>query len=698
MIFSFVNHFSVRLFIYLSLLLFAHPLVSQSMYRTISDTEVSLSDNQERTIVPDHYHLVQMNLSDMDSYLRTAPHELDVDRKNNELQLEVPMPDGTSRTFMMYESPTMMEEISARYPMIKSYKGYARSNPSENLRVTVNPNGFFAAIKTDEGTVYIDPYASNDLQHYMSYFVTDDHSNVNPNGLACGSDAEITDLAEQLGDIDTAHGESLQISTRGDNIPLRQYRLALACTGEFGQRRDNITEVLADLNTSVARLNMIFENDLSIRMILVNQNDEIIYDNPQTDPYPIPTQFPPNDGTGRWLLRTNTSVLNTSIGDGSYDLGHVYHSACTDVGGVAYLGSICGDIKGGGVSCDAFNSLSYLTVSIAAHEMGHQLGSPHSFNNCTGDGNESLQDGFEPGSGTTIMSYAGLCGQNNVQSNNDDYYHSGSLLNIYRTTREINGSTCAEEINIDNHEPDIQLDIENGFFIPIGTPFLLTADATDEDGDNMTYSWEQMNTGPLSPLGSPNNNAPLFRVFPPTSEKTRIFPASNRIIANSFRDDEILPTINRDMDFNFVARDNNPEGGTASWQEVSFRATADAGPFRVTYPNTINIEMEQGEEVTVEWDVANTDGSLVNCSAVDIYLSYSGELNSDLDSDDLKLLALSAPNDGSHEVVVPTRISSSARILIRANNNVFFDISNNAVFIVEASTPAVFFETAIKTE
>ncbi len=681
----------MRILILFAVSLITNSIIGQSFFTTIDDANVLLRSDQERTIVPNHYQALTLDIQGIKDYLGEAPNELDGDRVSQELSLKVPMPDGSFKTFMMYEAPTMMEEISARYPNIKSYKGYGRSNDFENLRISLNKKGFYASIRTTNGTVYIDPYSTNTTTNYISYFVKDHEVQLESHQMACGTTQDPESILDELKDIEVQGGQETNVTLRGDNIPLRQYRLAIACTGEFGQIRLDLEEVLADINTSVNRLNQIFENDLSIRMILVDGNDQIIYEDPQTDPYVIPTNFPAGQGTGRWLLTRNTGVLNNTIGVGSYDLGHIYHRACSDVGGVAFLGSICGDSKGGGVTCHASSNLEFNTVSIAAHEMGHQLGSPHSFNNCTGDGNESLPNGFEPGSGTTIMSYAGLCGSNNVQNGNDDYYHVGSLNSIYRTTRD-GAETCAEEINIDNHSPDVQLDYTNGFYLPIGTPFILTGDASDEDGNNMTYSWEQMNTGPLSPLGAPFGNSPAFRVFYPDENKTRIFPRPNFLLGNNSSSSEVLAESSRDYTFQFVVRDNNPEGGTVSWDEVSFFASAVGGPFLVTSNNASEV-MTAGDQHMVTWDVAGTDLAPINCQNVNIYISYDSEINTDLLSDDLVLLAVNTPNDGSQSVIIPARTTTRARIVIRAADNIFFDVSDRNNEVAESSVPTVYFES-----
>lgn len=666
------------LLISIILILTHQYLHAQKPFTLITNDSNSARSMAQRMKEGSNFQLSKYNSADLREYLSQAPEEY---TEGGRLPLYLPMPDGSEKVFMVTQSPNMMAAISAKYPSIKSYIGHARSNPNVMMRLSLGPNGVHAAIHGEEGVIYMDPI-EDQVDLNMTYYVKDEVINNDMAHLGCGTFHDTEKLNSGLSNIELASNNNHD--ARNENIPLKIYRLAIACTGEFGQRRNSKEELLADINTSVNRLNMIFENELSIRMILIDRNDEIIYLDPQSDPYIIP----PNTGTGYFLLERNTQIVNNTIGVNSYDLGHIYHVGCTDVGGVAYLGSICGERKAGGVTCHASTNLDYVTVSIAAHEMGHQLGAPHTFNNC--GGNESPGNGFEPGSGSTIMSYAGLCGSNNVQGGNDDYYHVGTLEHIYRTTREL--TSCGETVDVGNHRPVATIERNDGFHIPISTPFLLTGDGSDQDNNSLTYSWEQYNSGPISPLGTPLNGAPAFRVFYPSENKTRIFPKESSLLSNFEQITEVLPTYSRDLDFKFVVRDNNDGAGFAAWDHLSFKATDQAGPFLVQFPNSDSDDMTIGQEIEVRWDVANTDKAPVNCEHVDIYLSINGYVNSDVASDELILLAKSTPNDGSQNIIMPNVVSNQARILVRASDNIFFDISNAYFETKQPETASIYFD------
>ncbi len=621
------------------------------------------------------------------AYLSQAEMEFKSDKG---LVLDIPVPKYGTMAFHMFESPCMMEGISARYQQIKSYKGYAIENPSIICRMDFGTQGMHGSIITREGSVYIDPTENSNKGNYVVYFTKDQLVSKNPVS-ACGMDPQDADVFDQL-----PSEVELEASTRsGAEIPLRVYRLAIATTGEFGETIGMTVEnTLSVLNTSVNRLNMIFENELAIRLVLVDDNDQLFnFDRDEDDFFDGRNSGARETNPGPGLLAENPIFINNKIGFGNYDIGHIYTRGCYSVGGVASLGSLCGGVnnRARGVTCFFGTNIENITVRTVAHEIGHQMAAQHSFNHCDMM-NESLGTGYEPGSGITIMSYAGACDNingnglfNNLANTNFDVFHVGSIEQMYSFTREGNGTGCGVIQESGNHEPDITLNYENGFTIPISTPFELTGEAEDMDGDTMSFTWEQHNAGPLvTVLGEPWGNAPTFRNYYPDTEKTRHFPILSNTLNNSSDKREVLPTYSRDLNFYFVARDNSYRGGTTVWEEVAFYASDQAGPFQVLTQQDNNT-YEVGERVLVQWDVANTDQAPINTKYVDIELSTDGGFNLD------HVLLENTLNDGEEYVYIPEAVTSTGRIKIKAVDNIYYDYNNINFTVNEAPQPGYYF-------
>ena len=640
-----------------------------NFWRDVAEEEIDLAYRQSPQNVLQSYRSLALDVDGMRAYLKNTAQEFSGAAPK---RIAMPMPDGEMVTFNVYKSPVMEEGLASRYPSIQTFKAIGVNNKSFSARLGLSKKGFHASIFTDKGTVYIDPFSRNQVEFYTSYYEKDAAVEGAHPGFACDTEALADDVT---GHNDSSDHEDNTIENRGPNqgpVTLRIYRLAVACTGEYavyhgGTTEDALTAIVAVVN----RLNMVFERDLAIRVVLVENNDVVIYLNGATDPY--------TNGQTDEMIQENQTILSFNIGPDNYDLGHVLGTN-NSLSGLASLQSACGSNKAQGASTHPTPVNDIFVIAIVGHEMGHQFGANHSFNSCH---NVNPGTGYEPGGGTTIMSYAGICApENNLATTASDYYHVISLEEIFNHTRNGGGDLCPEKIVTNNTEPTLSIPIEDGFYIPISTPFELTAVTEDAENDELTYCWEQFDLWlDMAPPGSPEGESPLFRSYPPDPSPTRVFPKIEKIIANSFDNAEVLPDYSRGMTFRCTVRDNNPEAGGTVWEEVTFQATETAGPFRVLHPNVDTVVWKVGEAVEVNWDVANTDNELVDCQFVDIRLSLDGGFTYPV------TLAENVLNDGSVVVGVPDNVTDQARIRVEGSDNIFFDISDANFEIIPGSEP-----------
>jgi hypothetical protein len=320
---------------------------------------------------------------------------------------------------------------------------------------------------------------------------------------------------------------------------LRTYRLALAATGEYSIYHGGTKPlVLSEMVIAMNRVNGVYEQDTAVRMVLIANNDLVIYLDGTTDPY--------TNNNGSTMLGQNQTTLDTVIGNANYDVGHVFS---TGGGGVAQLRVPCvTGSKARGVTGLTNPIGDPFYIDYVAHEMGHQYGGNHTFNgnagSCSGS-NRNASTAYEPGSGTTIMAYAGICSPQNIQNNSDDHFHTHSIQEIVAYTTTGNGNNCPVITNTGNSAPTSEAGT-GGFTIPINTPFILTGSGTDPNGgDVLSYNWEEYDLGPAGHPNSPVNNAPIFRSFPSVPEPFRYFPRLSDIVNNTQTLGEILPSYTR---------------------------------------------------------------------------------------------------------------------------------------------------------
>jgi hypothetical protein len=645
-----MNKYYFPLFSFTLLFLFVGSINSQNFLYWNEISQVNVQTSGERIITPEKFKVFTLDIPAIRNVLNTAPQEKNIQAKNSNIILFLPLPDGGYGRFQIVESPIMEKGLADKFPEIKTYLGMGIDDPYATVRLDLTPLGFHAMIMTASDMIFIDPYAKGDTYNYISYYKKD-YKPLDKKFSCKVIDDKKTNYQPQLNNFSFAEGQ------------LRTYRVAIGATGEYtAYFGGTVTQGLAAIVVSLNRVDGVYEREVSVRMILVSNNNLIVYTNASTDPY--------TNNDGEVMLGQNQTVCDNLIGSANYDIGHVFS---TGGGGVAYLGCVCtAGMKAQGVTGSSAPVGDPYDIDYVAHEMGHQFGGNHTFNCTTGScggGNREASAAYEPGSGSTIMAYAGICSPNDLQNNSDAYFVLKSLLEIASFTTYGGGNSCAQITTTGNHNPVVTFE-SVGSTIPKSTPFSLTGSATDADNDSLVYCWEEYDLGPAGNWSNPSGNAPIFRSFAPSASGTRIFPKLTYLLSNTQHIGEILPSYARDLNFYLIARDNKPGGGGTGYSPIlSLSVTNAAGPFLVTSPNTAvtwNANLPQ----TVTWDIANTNISPVNCSNINIKLSTDGGNTFSI------TLISNTPNDGSEVVNLPMISTTTARIKVEAVGNVFFDISN----------------------
>jgi reprolysin-like metallo-peptidase family M12B/K319-like protein len=614
------------------------------------------ADDGARMITPGRFRTLRLDTGALQALLERAPRELSDAARAESVVLALPLPQGGFQRFRIEDSPIMEDALAAEFPELRTFKGQGLDDPTATVRFDWTPSGFHAMVLSARGTLFVDPRSKGDDTHYVAYDKKD-YERSQKFDFRCGVTGE--PLKEDAGihkEDAGVHKEGVALAPGGT---LQTYRLALAATGEYTAfHGGTVAGAMSAIVTTMNRVNGVYERDLAVRMVLVANNSSVVYTNASTDPY--------TNNNGSTMLGQNQTNLNSVIGSGNYDIGHVFS---TGGGGIAGLGVVCSGSKAQGVTGSSAPIGDGFDIDYVAHEMGHQFGGNHTFNGTTGScggGNRSAGAAYEPGSGSTIMPYAGICGAEDLQPHSDDYFHSKSLLEI-SAFLGAGGASCDAASATGNTVPTV--DAGASFTIPRSTPFTLTATGSDADGDTVTFAWEQYDLGTASPPNTDNGNRPIFRSFNPTTSPSRTFPKLSDILNNVATLGESLPTTTRTMTFRVTARDNRSGGGGFSTDTTTVTSRADAGPFVVTAPNT-NVSWPVGSTQTVTWDVANTAAAPVSAANVRILLSTNGGTSFPT------VLAASTPNDGSQAVVIPAGTTTTARIKVEAVGNIFFDVSN----------------------
>jgi hypothetical protein len=653
--------------------------------------------------------MMRLNAEDMRAVLAQAPITR-IDEKQGVLIgtrvdrsdaiIELPTPDGEVERFRFVEQSVMHPTLQAKFPSIRTYIGQGIDRPAATLHFDSTPLGFHAQVigpasargidraTADMLTTYaIDPISRGDALHHVAYFVADlpDQSR-----FTCDADGPAIVPVQQ------------RVTPRGPGgVPLRVLRLACAATGEYtayhsAPNPSNQVAGIAAVATCVNRINQVYMRDLGVQLMLAENNDSIIFTNALTDPYSPPAGSP----TGTWpvlndIQPQNPGVIAANISAGAYDLGHVVHALPSGPGlssfsGRAAIGGVCGPNASLAASTSALPNGTYFWISVVAHEIGHQLGASHSFNgifgSCGNPNQYTSSSAIEPGSGTTIMSYAGNC--NDSFGDDNIVYHNpfpgpGTLAqsaalpmfntyNINQVEQTLAVNTCGFDVQTGNRRPFVPITAPSAWTIPANTPFRLNCSAGDPDSEQqVTVSWEQFNLGAQRALGPDTSaNEPLFRTFLPTTDSDRYFPVLATTLGSAPLRGENLPRFDRTMLFRAVSRDNFAQGGGTNSATVTVGVvrTLNDLAFRVTAPVT-STQFCAGQSLTVQWDTVGTQNPPVNAGFVDITLSLDGGQTWPM------TLAANVPNNGQAIVTVPALNTTQGRIKVEPTQNIFFAIS-----------------------
>lgn len=629
---------------------------SSKIWTAVTETAIVSKAKELRNSTPTDYKLFSLNSSALQSILATAPSRANL--KSSNTIIELPVGAGEMQKFRIVDASTFAPELQQKHPDIRSFAGQGIDDPTAVARFSTSPYGVHVMITSAKrATVYVDPY-TQDKQQYISYSRTDLPASLEP--FVCLVEDEIGPRPDS--------NEISNLDRGADDGMLRTFRLALAANGEYSlwhinnqgidpSASDAVKKagVLAAQNVAMTRVNGIYERDLGVTMIIIADNEDIIFLDPATDGL---------DNTSN-VINQIQSKVDGIIGFSNYDIGHVF---TTGGGGIAQLRSPCGPNKARGVTGlpSPINDPFY--VDYVSHEMGHQYGGNHTQNNNCQRSSAS----YEPGSASTIMGYAGICAPN-VQNASDDYFHGFSINEMWNFVNTGSG-TCSVLTPTNNLPPVV--DAGPDYTLPKSTPFILRAIATDPDGDILSYCWEQQNNNvaTMPPLNT-STLGPAFRSIDPMASPDRYMPALATVLAGNTQSTwEVVPSVARSMNFRLTVRDNVAGGGSSISDNAVMTFDAASGPFVITSQNTATTWTTQTTE-TVTWDVAGTDVAPVDSPNVDIMFSTDGGLTYPV------AVALGVPNNGSAVVNVPNLNTTTGRLMVISSNNIFYDL-NNAVITV----------------
>lgn len=694
------------------------PAVQQTAQTSVGNLWVSVSANQAPAVPMrlklKRYSLYKLNVGALRAQFKAVAASYD-----KASVLQIPMPNGTSRAFKVWETSMMEPQMAAQYPDIKTYTGEAVDDKRVTAKFDFTLFGFHSVVFDGEKMAFIDPYDQYNDGYYVLHYKSDedrpysqrmsckvhndndlhtDRMQLLPTQLPATDLKKLNVLSSQNGlnmtGMTQLPGTSPTIQavpTNGTSI--RTYRIAVSannqyCVAATGIASPTIAQCLSSITTSMNRVNGVYNRELAVQMNFVSNENLIIWPS-ATGSTNGDDPFNSINSDALACINQNQTTCDTRIGSANYDVGHVF---TTGAGGLAGLGVICNATnKARGVTGSSFPVGDAYDIDYVCHELGHQFGSNHTFNNNVDNacaGNASAANAYEPASGATIMDYAGICSPDNIQLNSDAYFSARSLDRIQLHISG-SGGTCASTSS-SGHSPLTVGTFVATYNIPYKTPFELSSPtATPGSGDTaVTYCWHQANLGDFGmKLSQTFVNGPIFRSYMPVYQPSRIFPRLSNVLSGTLTNSgEKAPDTTRYLTFRTVIRNvragmgcfNIPDD-TVHLNVFSTGATNSYAGFRVTSQNSA-VTYTGGSTQTITWNVVGTNNAPVNAANVDIYMSTDG-------GNTWPHFIGTFANTGTASVTIPNpgTTTTTARIKVKGNGNVFFNV-NSSNFTVNPGT------------
>jgi subtilisin-like proprotein convertase family protein len=581
--------------------------------------------------------------------------------QNHEIEVTIPNTNGALEKFQVIESSNFDPELQAKYPEIRAYSGKGINDPNASINLSLSPIGIqIMVLRGEKGAEFIESVA-NGSSTYKLFSSKNRTQGKLP--FSCLTEEKIL----------TASLLNKTSKITANNQSFKTFRLALSCTAEYTTfYGGTVAAALAGMNATMTRVNAIFNNDLAVKLVLIPNNNLIIYTDAATDPYSAAA----TGAEGAWSQELQTNLTNT-IGNANYDIGHLF-GASGRGGNAGCIGCICINPttlnplqKGSGFTSPSDGNApkgDTFDIDFVAHEFGHQLGATHTFSY---DLEAGSQTQVEPGSGSTIMGYAGITDYN-VQGNSDDYFSYASILQIQNNLAT---KSCGTSVStLPNVKPTVSAGAD--WTIPNGTAFILIGTGSDANGDSLTYCWEQND----SVITEVKNNSiafptkvdgPLFRSLYPSTSPIRYMPSFGDVVSGKINGTwESVSSIGRTLRFALTARDYATLGkGQTNTDEMIVNVSKTIGPFVVTSQNIADIGWSKGSNQTITWGV-NSSNTLVGSANVNIKLSTDGGLTFPI------VLASNTPNDGSEIIIAPNILAMNCRVLIEPTANIYYAVNS----------------------